>query len=159
MKKHTPEPVVSDYFDPDTTFDSMLDELDQIDLLDEDVQRLGRRSMLLKCITVALLAVTALFNRHAPVWLDATVLVCVAAFWVADALFLRRRRLELQLQRDILKGAPLAPDLQIRTLQELYPARRMHYPACFFAREVFGFYCPFLVMGLLLTAFSVAQIS
>lgn len=146
-----------DYYDPDAAFDSMLEELDQIDLLDENVQRLTRRSFLLKCMTVALVAALALLNRHAPVWLAAVLIGAAASCWVLDAFWLRRRRLEAKLQKDILKGAPLATDLRIETLQELYPEGAMHYPECFFSREIFGFYSPFLGMSLLLAAFSFAQ--
>lgn len=147
-----PEEAAFDFFGSGGAFDDMLQEVDQIDQLDEDVQRLGFRSMLFKCLTVALLALCVLGSRSVP-WLGPAAAGGIAALWVADAFCLRRRRLEAKLQRELLLGAPLAPDLETRTLQERFPERRMRWLPCFFSREVFGFYCPFLGMALLFSAF------
>ena len=151
-----PEQLPPDWIydgDPDAAFDDILSEMDQIDRLDDDLQRLSRNAVLLKCATVLVLALALLLGMAAPMFTPWAVVGSIGVFWVIEAFILRRRRLETQLQQDILKGASPAANVEIKTLQERYPARRMRWIACFSAREVFGFYGPFLMVGLLLSAF------
>lgn len=147
-----PEPFYESF--TSSGYDDMLLEMEQLDTLEETLKKLNRNSLLLKILTVALLAAALFCIRSAaavPISLAAVFGIC--ACWITDAVFLRRKRLEDRLYREILKGAPLAPDLNIPTLQARYPQREMTLPKCFRAREVLWFYYPFLVMAVLIAVF------
>ncbi|MBD5559458.1 MAG: hypothetical protein HDQ87_03735 [Clostridia bacterium] len=143
---------LSEYGSGDS-FDAVLAEMDQVDQLDEDVQRLGRLSVMMKIATVLLLSVILLLGGRSPAVLDGAVIAGICALWTAEAFMLRRRRLEARLLRAVLKGEDPAPDLSTAALRERFPGVESRFAACFFSREVFGFYSPFLAVSLLASAF------
>lgn len=148
-----PEYPASDIFGA-ADYADMLIEMDQLDTLEETLKKLNRNSLLLKIITLSLLAAALLCIDTAaalPAALGAVfgIVIC----WITDGFFLRRKRLSDRLYRDILKGAALAPDLAFKTLQARYPERKMKFAGCFAAREVLWFYEPFLLMAVLIAAF------
>ena len=144
----------SDPFDS-SAYDDALLEMEQLDTLEETLKKLNRNSLILKIVTVALLAF-ALLGAGTP-WALAAASAAVAGIllcWIEDGVFLRRKRLEGRLYREILKGGPLAADLAISTLQARYPDREMKFFRCFTAREVLWFYYPVIVMGILIAVFA-----